>query len=48
MSPTKPEPIDMSPRAVARRLDEVRELTKLTDYLSRFRPVTEPPADKRS
>lgn len=33
------EPIDMSPRAVARRLDEVRDLFRLTEYLAKFRPV---------
>lgn len=35
----KREPIDMSPRAVARRLDEVRDLFRLTEYLVKFRPV---------
>ena len=39
MSQKKPEPVDMSPRAVALRLDEVRDLVRLTDYLQKFRPV---------
>lgn len=45
MNRTKDEPVDMSPRAVARRLDEVRDLFRLTEYLAGFRPVereTEP------
>jgi len=39
MNPIRNEPVDMSPRAVARRLDEVRDLWRLTQYLVRFRPV---------
>jgi hypothetical protein len=41
MSQTKDDEIDMSPRAVALRLDEVRDLFRLTQYLMRFRPVEE-------
>ena len=33
-----PEPVDMSPRAVARRLDEVRALCRLVRYLGQFQP----------
>ena len=46
MNPTKREPIDMSPRAIALRLDEVRDLFRLTEYLAKFRPVDEE-ADER-
>ena len=31
--------IDMSPQAVALRLDSVRALYKLTSYLSKFKPI---------
>ncbi len=34
--------VDMSPTAVAARLDEVRALYRLTSYLARFRPVETP------
>jgi len=34
--------VDMSPTAVAARLDEVRALYRLTSYLSRFRPDPAP------
>jgi hypothetical protein len=45
MSQKKREPIDMSPRAVALRLDDVRDLYRLTQYLARFRPVDVPSPD---
>lgn len=39
---TKAEPtVDMSPRAVAARLDEVRRLYRLMMYLQRFAPPPE-------
>ena len=38
MTTKTPEPVDMSPPAVARRLDEVRALCRLVRYLGRFRP----------
>jgi len=37
----------MSPRAVALRLEEVRDLFRLTEYLSKFRPVVEQPEAAR-
>jgi hypothetical protein len=36
------EQVDMSPSAIAARLDEVRALYRLTSYLVRFRPVGAP------
>jgi hypothetical protein len=33
--------IDMSPRAIARRLDELRALYDLMRYLGRIRPLVE-------
>lgn len=45
MSQKKREPIDMSPRAVALRLEDVRDLYRLTQYLAKFRPVDDPSAD---
>jgi len=41
MSPMKHEPVDMSPRAVALRLEEVRGLFRLTEYLAKFRAALE-------
>jgi hypothetical protein len=35
----KSEPVDMSPAAIAARLDKMRALFELMKYLSRFRPV---------
>ena len=41
---TKAEPmVDMSPRAIAARLDEVRRLYRLVMYLRRF---AQPPASQ--
>jgi hypothetical protein len=37
----KRDPVDMSPRAIALRLDEVRDLCRLTEYLVKFRPLVE-------
>jgi hypothetical protein len=48
MSQKTREPVDMSPRAVARRLDEVRELFRLTEYLSKFRPVKQEKPSQKS
>lgn len=36
---TKPEHIDMSPRAVAQRLEAMRALCDLMSYLARFQPL---------
>ena len=35
----KNEPVDMSPRAVSRRLDEMRALYDLMQYLARLHPL---------
>jgi hypothetical protein len=35
----KSEHVDMSPAAIAARLDKMRALFELMKYLSRFRPV---------
>jgi hypothetical protein len=37
----KNEPVDMSPRAIARRLDEMRALYDLMRYLAKFQPLVE-------
>jgi hypothetical protein len=42
----KDNQVDMSPRAVAQRLDELRALCDLTSYLGRFRPLAE--ADEKT
>ena len=39
---TKTEPVDMSPSAIALRLEEVRALCRLGEYLQAFRPVNAP------
>jgi hypothetical protein len=41
----KRRPVDMTPEAVARRLDEVRQLCRLTRYLATFRGVEDEQAD---
>jgi len=38
MATTNNEPVDMSPAAIARRLDEVRRLNLLMRYLATYRP----------
>ena len=40
-APMKDDPLDLSPRAVARRLDEMRALSDLMTYLAKFRPLVE-------
>jgi hypothetical protein len=35
------EPVDMSPRAIAQRLDKMRALFDLMRYLAQYRPVVE-------
>jgi len=37
----KDDPLVLSPRAVARRLDEMRALSDLMNYLAKFRPAVE-------
>jgi hypothetical protein len=37
----KDESVDMSPRAIARRLDEMRALYDLMRYLGTFKPLVE-------
>jgi hypothetical protein len=37
----KADQVDMSPRAIARRLDEMRALYDLMRYLGKFRPLVE-------
>lgn len=37
----KPEPIDMSPPAIAQRLEAIRRLCDLTSYLAQIRPLIE-------
>ena len=37
----KAKPVDMSPRAVARRLEKTRALCDLMAYLAQFRPLVE-------
>ena len=37
----KNDPVDMSPAAIAKRLEEMRALCDLMSYLGRFRPLVE-------
>lgn len=38
---TKDDDIDMSPRAIAQRLDEMRALFDLAVYLAQFKPLVD-------
>jgi hypothetical protein len=37
----KAEPVDMSPRAIAQRLDKMRALYELMKYLAQFKPLVD-------
>ena len=44
----KPEPVDMSPEAIARRLEDVRQLHRLMQALPKFQFVGPVRASTRS